>query len=176
MKALGVSMALLVLLPSCLLAQQWSEKDLQGLEVYQVDPLQAQIKAVKKDLGDVYVAYSYSGKTVRTGSGQYVNVLEYAFIFAVSGPKVSVLGRFEKYKVIDAYGKTLYDVSKDDPPLLPYVIGLSSTTVTTPMDPALMCSYKDPDGRATYGETNPIVLLNIDASNATIVRRPSGGD
>src|SRR5208337_5142322 len=119
-------------------SQQWSDKDLDGLEVYRIKSDSQYYKDLVGKLGDILIAYKYGGLTYRNSLGDFINVFEYLYFLAEKNGKIIFLGKIEKSKVIDAFGKVLYDASKDDPRLFPNSVGISSSILRTLTQPALV--------------------------------------
>lgn len=166
-------MAFLVMCAGTGFSQPWSEKDLSGLEVYRIRGESQYYKDLVANLGDILIAYKYSGLTYRNSLGDFVNALDYAYFLSVRDGKVTFLGKLEKTRIIDAYGKVLYDASKDDPSLFPNVVGISSNIIQTLTQPSLVVLGKEKTGAAFYYETEAVVALDFDVQRKTIVEYKS---
>jgi hypothetical protein len=164
----NASIVVVFLAAACLcFSQEWNEKDLIGREVYKVSLDGQSAKTIAEKLGDLYVAYSFSGVSFRDASGKFLNGFDEAYIFAVKGSSVCVLGRIDRQAVSDANGKVLFDVKKSDPKLFPHVAGVSSSILKKPLQPALIGqSIEDPE---KYYETPALCALAIDVAKKTLV-------
>jgi hypothetical protein len=122
---------------------------------------------------ETYMAYKYGGITFRDYLGRYLNVFDVVYHFAVKGESVSVLGRIDKGKVIDAHGKVLFDLSRSDPVFFPHAVGVSSSILQTYTEPMLIGMNEDKPGE--YFETVSVVSLTIDTERKTIaIYHPPG--
>ena len=165
-KTVSVAVVLLLAAGLCY-SQQWNEKDLIGREIYMVSLASQPAKTITDKLGYLYVAYSFSGVSFRSTTAKYVNGYDMAFIFAMKGTTVTILGRIDKQTVTDAKGNVLFELKKKDPKLAQHVVGVSSTILTKPLQPALIA--QDIDDPEKYYETPVICSLTIDAAKKTLV-------
>jgi hypothetical protein len=166
MKRVASAALLLLAAAAFCAAQEWNEKDLIGREVYKVALDAKTAKALADKLGDIYVAYSFSGISFRDASGRYVNCFEQAYIFSVKGTAVTILGRIDKQSVDAADGTTLVDMKKKDPKLYQHVAGVSSGILKYPFQVTMVAQgIDDPE---KYYETPVVCALAIDAAKKTI--------
>ncbi|MFA4987532.1 MAG: hypothetical protein WC712_13195 [Candidatus Brocadiia bacterium] len=170
MRRIMSSLIILLMAASCSRAQQWSEGDLRGLEIYPIKGESQYYKNLVAKLGEVLIAYKYAGLTYRNDAGDFVNVIEYVFLVADRGGKLTILGKIERSKIIDAYGKVLYDMSKEDASLLPNVVGVSSSILNTLTQPCVVAVGKEKSGASFYYETETLMPLDFDVQRSTIVR------
>jgi hypothetical protein len=148
-------------------SQQWNAKDLVGRETYMLSLDSQPAKAITDKLGYLHVAYSFNGVCFRNSSAKYVNGYDMAFIFAVKGTTLSILGRIDKQAVTDAKGNVLFELKKTDPKLSQHVVGVSSNILKKPLQPVLVA--QDIDDPEKYYETPVICSLSIDVAKKTLV-------
>jgi len=141
------------------------------LEVYKVSNDSQFYKNIAPKLGDIYVAYRYSGTTFRDYLGRYVNVLDVVYVLAVKGSLVAILGKIDKSTIVDAYGNVLYDLSKSDPTFFSHAVGVSSSILRHLTQPSMIGVGKDKPGE--YYETEAVFSLTIDADKKTIAKYDS---
>jgi hypothetical protein len=167
MKRMAFVVTLLAAAAGLCYSQEWNEKDLIGREIYKVSLDAQSAKSITEKLGDLYIAYSFSGVSFRDSTGKYLNSYELAYIFAVKGTSVCVLGRIDRQGVADANGKLLFDLKKSDPKLFQHVAGVSSNILKKPLQPTLIGqNIEDPE---KYYETPVVCPLAIDAAKKTII-------
>ena len=116
-----------------------------------------------RSLGDYYIAYKGTGIVFKDGLGETNEALDFAYIYTKKGNAIAILGKLEKLRIIDAFGKVIKQVGKDDP-ILKSIIGLSPDILEDPLGVGFVMKNK----RGVIKKTNSYCLLRVDTDSGTI--------
>ena len=138
----------------------FSARDLQGLEVVKIKPSKAWSGSRLYD--NLYVAYKRGDLVFTTPWGEQGFNVRYYYIYFMRGTETQVLARVEPGRVIDPFGKVVFELGK----LTIETFGLSYDALRTPLAPSLVATSRNPVQK--YRTTESFVLLNIDAAAETV--------